>query len=73
MRFNMKTGLASQKELSAPAVDFPRVNEYYTGRYLDLTVPLVKFFIIHSVSWVEFIIYCTLVDWWEWLGRGVVI
>uniref|UniRef100_A0A803NDM1 carotenoid 9,10-dioxygenase n=1 Tax=Chenopodium quinoa TaxID=63459 RepID=A0A803NDM1_CHEQI len=29
MRFNMKTGLASQKELSAPAVDFPRVNEYY--------------------------------------------
>ncbi|KAK1551742.1 hypothetical protein Q3G72_003879 [Acer saccharum] len=32
MRFNMKTGLASQKKLSAPAVDFPRVNECYTGR-----------------------------------------
>ncbi|XP_059649112.1 carotenoid 9,10(9',10')-cleavage dioxygenase 1 isoform X1 [Cornus florida] len=32
MRFNMKTGLASQKELSASAVDFPRVNESYTGR-----------------------------------------
>ncbi|XP_027357106.1 carotenoid 9,10(9',10')-cleavage dioxygenase 1 isoform X3 [Abrus precatorius] len=32
MRFNMKTGEASQKKLSAPAVDFPRVNESYTGR-----------------------------------------
>ncbi|CAK9140388.1 unnamed protein product [Ilex paraguariensis] len=32
MRFNMKSGLASQKKLSASAVDFPRVNESYTGR-----------------------------------------
>ncbi|KAI9170526.1 hypothetical protein LWI28_029213 [Acer negundo] len=32
MRFNMKTGLASQKKLSASAVDFPRVNDCYTGR-----------------------------------------
>uniref|UniRef100_A0A2P2LL59 carotenoid 9,10-dioxygenase n=1 Tax=Rhizophora mucronata TaxID=61149 RepID=A0A2P2LL59_RHIMU len=32
MRFNMKTGSASQKKLSASAVDFPRVNESYTGR-----------------------------------------
>ncbi|XVF22947.1 hypothetical protein REPUB_Repub12eG0214900 [Reevesia pubescens] len=32
MRFNMKSGLASQKKLSASSVDFPRVNEYYTGR-----------------------------------------
>lgn len=32
MRFNMKTGEATQKKLSAPAVDFPRVNEFYTGR-----------------------------------------
>ncbi|KAL6981217.1 Dixin, partial [Sarracenia purpurea var. burkii] len=32
MRFNLKTGLASQKKLSASAVDFPRVNESYTGR-----------------------------------------
>ncbi|XP_015881787.3 carotenoid 9,10(9',10')-cleavage dioxygenase 1 isoform X1 [Ziziphus jujuba] len=32
MRFNLKNGLASQKKLSAPAVDFPRVNESYTGR-----------------------------------------
>ncbi|WCJ18409.1 9-cis-epoxycarotenoid dioxygenase chloroplastic [Euphorbia peplus] len=32
MRFNMKTGIASQKTLSASAVDFPRVNESYTGR-----------------------------------------
>nr|ABS19630.2 carotenoid cleavage dioxygenase [Bixa orellana] len=32
MRFNMKTGEASQKQLSASAVEFPRVNESYTGR-----------------------------------------
>ncbi|XP_012065572.1 carotenoid 9,10(9',10')-cleavage dioxygenase 1 [Jatropha curcas] len=32
MRFNMKTGAASQKKLSTSAVDFPRVNESYTGR-----------------------------------------
>ncbi|XP_016538282.1 carotenoid 9,10(9',10')-cleavage dioxygenase 1 isoform X1 [Capsicum annuum] len=32
MRFNMKNGLASQKKLSESAVDFPRVNENYTGR-----------------------------------------
>ncbi|KAI3498165.1 hypothetical protein L1887_33934 [Cichorium endivia] len=32
MRFNMETGLASQKKLSESAVDFPRVNECYTGR-----------------------------------------
>lgn len=33
MRFNLKTGLASQKRLSASAVDFPSVNERYTGRW----------------------------------------
>ncbi|KAH7570654.1 hypothetical protein JRO89_XS05G0151500 [Xanthoceras sorbifolium] len=32
MKFNMKTGLASQKKLSAPSVDFPRIHERYTGR-----------------------------------------
>ncbi|KAG5222992.1 carotenoid 9,10(9',10')-cleavage dioxygenase [Salix suchowensis] len=32
MRFNMKNSVASQKKLSEPAVDFPRVNESYTGR-----------------------------------------
>nr|AMJ39498.1 carotene cleavage dioxygenase 1 copy 4 [Bixa orellana] len=32
MRFNMKTGLASQKKLSAPSVEFPRVNECHIGR-----------------------------------------
>lgn len=32
MRFNMETGLASQRKLSESAVDFPRVNESYTGR-----------------------------------------
>ncbi|KAJ0260519.1 hypothetical protein HA466_0067120 [Hirschfeldia incana] len=32
MRFNMKTGSASQKKLSVSAVDFPRINERYTGK-----------------------------------------
>uniref|UniRef100_A0A2N9I0T9 carotenoid 9,10-dioxygenase n=1 Tax=Fagus sylvatica TaxID=28930 RepID=A0A2N9I0T9_FAGSY len=32
MRFNMKTGLASQKKLSASVVEFPRVNESFIGR-----------------------------------------
>uniref|UniRef100_A0A1D1ZCR7 carotenoid 9,10-dioxygenase n=1 Tax=Anthurium amnicola TaxID=1678845 RepID=A0A1D1ZCR7_9ARAE len=32
MRFNMKNGAASQKQLSVSAVDFPRINESYTGR-----------------------------------------
>ncbi|KAL5543568.1 hypothetical protein UlMin_007352 [Ulmus minor] len=32
MRFNMNTGLATQKKLSESAVEFPRVNESYTGR-----------------------------------------
>ncbi|KAJ4755567.1 Carotenoid cleavage dioxygenase 1 [Rhynchospora pubera] len=32
MRFNMKTGEASQKQLSVSLVDFPRINENYTGR-----------------------------------------
>ncbi|CAN1342484.1 Carotenoid 9,10(9',10')-cleavage dioxygenase 1 [Linum perenne] len=32
MRFNMKTGVASQKKLTASAVEFPRINEMYTGR-----------------------------------------
>ncbi|KAH7447415.1 hypothetical protein KP509_01G106600 [Ceratopteris richardii] len=32
MRFNMKTGNASQKPLSLSGVDFPRINEKFTGR-----------------------------------------
>ncbi|KAM6567508.1 hypothetical protein CsatA_026636 [Cannabis sativa] len=32
MRFNIKTGLATQKQLSASAVDFSRVTESYIGR-----------------------------------------
>ncbi|GFP92099.1 carotenoid 9 10(9' 10')-cleavage dioxygenase [Phtheirospermum japonicum] len=32
MRFNLKNGLATQKRLSVSTVDFPRVNESYTGR-----------------------------------------
>lgn len=35
MRFNLKSGRASQKKLSESAVDFPRVNESYTGRYFN--------------------------------------
>jgi carotenoid cleavage dioxygenase-like enzyme len=43
----MKTGAASQKQLSVSAVDFPRVNESYTGRY--------KVEIFNSVSNVSFV------------------
>eukprot|EP01018_Ginkgo_biloba_P029916 Gb_40118 [translate_table: standard] len=32
MRFNLKTGEASQKKLSESAIDFPRINEKYIGR-----------------------------------------
>ncbi|XP_078435749.1 carotenoid 9,10(9',10')-cleavage dioxygenase-like [Wolffia australiana] len=32
MRFNMKNGSASQRQLSGSTVDFPRINESYTGR-----------------------------------------
>ncbi|OWM67279.1 hypothetical protein CDL15_Pgr000731 [Punica granatum] len=33
MRFNMKTGLASQKKLSSgPVIQYPRINESYTSR-----------------------------------------
>eukprot|EP00252_Welwitschia_mirabilis_P018991 TRINITY_DN4279_c0_g1_i1.p1 TRINITY_DN4279_c0_g1~~TRINITY_DN4279_c0_g1_i1.p1 ORF type:complete len:557 (+),score=58.52 TRINITY_DN4279_c0_g1_i1:179-1849(+) len=32
MRFNLKTGEASQRKLSESTVDFPRINEMYTGR-----------------------------------------
>uniref|UniRef100_A0A803Q8G7 carotenoid 9,10-dioxygenase n=1 Tax=Cannabis sativa TaxID=3483 RepID=A0A803Q8G7_CANSA len=32
MRFNMKTGLATQKQLSASALDFSRMNESYIDR-----------------------------------------
>ncbi|KAM0048156.1 putative carotenoid oxygenase [Helianthus debilis subsp. tardiflorus] len=40
MRFNMETGIASQKKLSESAVDFPKVNQFYTGgkqRYVYAT------------------------------------
>ncbi|CAK9167661.1 unnamed protein product [Ilex paraguariensis] len=42
MRFDMKSGLASQKKLSAPAIDFPRVNESYIGSIGKIT-GMVKF------------------------------
>ncbi|TYK23264.1 carotenoid 9,10(9',10')-cleavage dioxygenase 1 isoform X2 [Cucumis melo var. makuwa] len=38
MRFNLKSGLASHRKLSESAVDFPRVNESYTGKYLYSSV-----------------------------------
>ncbi|MQM14597.1 hypothetical protein Taro_047530 [Colocasia esculenta] len=38
LRFNMKTGAASQKQLSASTVDFPRINESYTGRKSEVNV-----------------------------------
>jgi hypothetical protein len=55
MRFNMKTGSASQKKLSASAVDFPRIYECYTGLLtrrlsslllLSLLSPLIVFIIL---------------------------
>ncbi|GAB2211275.1 hypothetical protein Droror1_Dr00016568 [Drosera rotundifolia] len=33
MRVNMKTGLASQRKLSALAVEFPHINQQYTGSH----------------------------------------
>ncbi|OWM63986.1 hypothetical protein CDL15_Pgr012027 [Punica granatum] len=38
MRFNMNTGLASQRKLSESTVDFPRINEAYTGRKSSVNV-----------------------------------
>ncbi|KZV27538.1 hypothetical protein F511_04589 [Dorcoceras hygrometricum] len=38
MRFNLKNCLASQKRLSVSAVDFPRINESYTGRKSQVNV-----------------------------------
>lgn len=32
MHFNLKTGQSSEKQLSLSSVDFPRINENYTGR-----------------------------------------
>ncbi|GMH30645.1 hypothetical protein Nepgr_032488 [Nepenthes gracilis] len=32
MKFNIKTGIASQRKLSASTVEFPRINDNYTGR-----------------------------------------
>ena len=69
MRFNMKTGLASQRKLSESAVDFPRVNESYTGRYRTslhfkrLSCLAIKFC---SSSWVNFRPRYKL----HWIRRG---
>ena len=53
MRFNMKSGVASQKKLSESAVDFPRVNESYTGR---CTSTLSCSCVTNVVLWLEFIL-----------------
>ncbi|KAG6761085.1 hypothetical protein POTOM_034277 [Populus tomentosa] len=66
MRFNMKSGVASQKKLSESAVDFPRVNESYTGRCTStLSCSCVANVV---VLWLEFIllkqryVYGTILD-----------
>ncbi|KAM7472514.1 hypothetical protein LguiA_010697 [Lonicera macranthoides] len=53
MRFNMKTGIASQKKLSASAVDFPRVNESYIGRKSEVNVIDAKTMAAEAVAVVE--------------------
>ncbi|RLM98554.1 carotenoid 9,10 [Panicum miliaceum] len=53
MRFNMKTGAASQKQLSVSAVDFPRVNESYTGRKSEVNVIDAKTMSADPVAVVE--------------------
>lgn len=56
MRFNMKNGAASQKRLSMSAVDFPRINENYTGRYffspfLTILSCIFNFELLSKVWW----------------------
>ncbi|KAK7861093.1 carotenoid 9 [Quercus suber] len=53
MRFNMKTGLASQKKLSTSAVEFPRVNESYTGRKSSVNVLDAKTMSANPIAVVE--------------------
>ena len=62
MRFNMKTGVASQKKLSESAVDFPRVNESYTGRFTStlcsICVNEVLFFGLSTFCCFIFYMWC---------------
>ncbi|KAJ4829993.1 Dixin [Turnera subulata] len=53
MRFNMKTGVATQKKLSESAVDFPRVNESYTSRKSSVNVIDAKTMSADPVAVVE--------------------
>ncbi|CAF2263721.1 unnamed protein product [Brassica rapa] len=53
MRFNMKTGSASQKKLSPSAVDFPRINECYTGKKSCVNVIDAKTMSAEPVAVVE--------------------
>lgn len=64
MRFNMKTGIASQKKLSEPAVDFPRVNESYTGRCVCYHVDEILRVFFGAASVALFIYWVIL---WIWL------
>ncbi|KAK7850458.1 carotenoid 9 [Quercus suber] len=53
MRFNMKTGLALQKKLSASVVELPRVNESYTSRKSSVHVIDAKTMSADPVAVVE--------------------
>ncbi|CAN4110360.1 unnamed protein product [Withania somnifera] len=53
MRFNMKSGVASHKNLSESAVDFPRINENYTGRKSAVNVIDAKKMSAEPVAVVE--------------------
>ncbi|CAN4110363.1 unnamed protein product [Withania somnifera] len=53
MRFNMKSGAASQKKLSESAVDFPRINANYTGSKSDVNVIDAKTMSAEPVAVVE--------------------
>uniref|UniRef100_A0AB38Z7G1 carotenoid 9,10-dioxygenase n=1 Tax=Paeonia suffruticosa TaxID=45171 RepID=A0AB38Z7G1_PAESU len=53
MRFNMKTGLASQRKLSASAVDFPKINESHTSRKSSVCVVDAKTMSADPVAIVE--------------------
>jgi len=57
MRFNMKTGVASQKKLSESAVDFPRVNESYIGRF---TSPLCSI-CVNKVLFIDLSTFCCFI------------
>ncbi|KAK4782885.1 hypothetical protein SAY86_007259 [Trapa natans] len=62
MRLNMKTGLASQKKLSVPAIEFPKINESYACR--SKTQKLIKTqklrLHVHDIITTELLIWRTV-------------